>query len=102
MQLYTRLLHCSRCNEHCDNHYITQKIFSLARCDDGCVNGQCTAPDTCSCNTGWKGGDCNSGMVTFNYVFDQIFFLEVVHALKLRYINENIAMHYIAVLMKNF
>ena len=32
-----------------------------AVCSPGCVNGACTAPYTCSCNTGWNGATCADG-----------------------------------------
>ena len=27
-------------------------------CDPGCVNGNCTAPNVCTCDVGWFGADC--------------------------------------------
>lgn len=35
-------------------------IFSLiAPCNPSCVNGQCTASNTCQCSNGWHGSTCN-------------------------------------------
>ena len=33
-----------------------------AVCRDGCFNGgECTAPGTCTCSSGWTGNDCTQG-----------------------------------------
>ena len=29
-------------------------------CTESCVNGKCTAPDTCACAQGWKGSTCDA------------------------------------------
>ena len=33
--------------------------FFLAQCNSGCVNGHCVAPNTCTCNPGYRGVDCS-------------------------------------------
>ena len=33
----------------------------VAICTAGCVNGNCTEPNNCTCENGWKGVDCNKG-----------------------------------------
>ncbi len=35
--------------------------FVLAVCKNNCVNGDCTAPDTCTCSIGWSGSTCTEG-----------------------------------------
>jgi len=29
-------------------------------CEAGCVHGKCKSPDTCACDVGWEGNDCNT------------------------------------------
>ena len=33
--------------------------FHLAICTTPCVNGNCTSPQTCTCQSGWTGSLCN-------------------------------------------
>ena len=41
-------------------------IHTSAVCSPACVNGgTCTAPNRCSCQTGWTGSNCATGK---NYV----------------------------------
>lgn len=35
-------------------------IGALSVCDPPCVNGTCTAPDFCTCDSGWTGPDCST------------------------------------------
>ena len=41
------------------NYYKTY-FPAIAICQN-CVNGRCTAPDTCDCSHGWRGSACNEG-----------------------------------------
>ena len=37
-------------------------VFTTATCSNPCQNGgNCTAPDTCSCDLGWTGVQCETG-----------------------------------------
>ena len=29
-------------------------------CSNGCINGECRAPDFCTCEIGWEGSDCTT------------------------------------------
>ena len=40
----------------------------IAYCSQGCQFGDCTAPNTCTCQSGWTGDSCNIGMISFNYI----------------------------------
>ena len=33
-----------------------------AICNIGCLHGNCTNPDTCTCDIGWTGDTCNIGI----------------------------------------
>lgn len=33
---------------------------SVPICSSPCVKGNCTAPDTCACDSGWSGADCST------------------------------------------
>ncbi len=33
----------------------------VAICTSSCLNGNCTLPDTCTCNIGWEGSTCIEG-----------------------------------------
>ena len=45
--------------------FIWQCTFSLAIytaiCLNGCLHGNCTAPDNCTCELGWSGDSCSIG-----------------------------------------
>lgn len=44
--------------------YYSVKLYPirvLAICNPACVNGNCTAPDTCTCNPGFGGSACDIG-----------------------------------------
>jgi hypothetical protein len=32
----------------------------MPECPDGCVNGNCSQPHTCSCDAGWGGVNCST------------------------------------------
>ena len=34
-------------------------FLSAVECSQGCVNGECTDRDQCSCDDGWTGASCN-------------------------------------------
>jgi hypothetical protein len=36
------------------------KFDCLATCSPACKNGSCTAPNVCTCNSGWTGAACDS------------------------------------------
>lgn len=36
------------------------RSISATCTNSGCVNGACNAPDTCTCDNGWTGDDCNT------------------------------------------
>ena len=38
----------------------------IAYCPQGCQYGDCTAPNTCTCQSGWTGDSCNIGKIPFN------------------------------------
>lgn len=40
----------------------------IAVCSPGCVNGRCSSPGVCSCNTGWTGPTCNQGVYIFSFL----------------------------------
>ncbi len=43
------------------------KIFIfLAICSPACVNGNCSAPDTCNCSVGWEDSICSTREYSFN------------------------------------
>ena len=46
-------------------NYMQEMVFEYiykAVCRDGCFNGgECTAPGTCTCFSGWTGNDCTQG-----------------------------------------
>ena len=44
------------------SHHNTSTLYT-AVCGPPCVNGECTAPDTCVCTEGWNGSRCNQGEV---------------------------------------
>lgn len=37
-------------------------IVLIAICSHSCNHGSCTSPNTCSCDEGWTGEVCNTGM----------------------------------------
>ena len=43
-------------------------LITLAYCHQGCQYGDCTAPNTCTCQSGWTGDSCNIGKISFNYI----------------------------------
>ena len=32
-------------------------------CNSGCVNGNCTRPNFCTCNQGYRGSTCSEGLL---------------------------------------
>ena len=38
-----------------------ESVCLAAICSPSCVNGVCSNPNTCTCNSGWNGSTCNSG-----------------------------------------
>ena len=53
--------------EQIHNQYsiINYYLISLkAYCPQGCQYGDCTAPNTCTCQSGWTGDSCNIGKIT--------------------------------------
>ena len=36
-------------------------FLCAAICESGCVHGECTAPENCTCDLGWTGFMCNTG-----------------------------------------
>lgn len=40
----------------------------LAHCPQGCYNGKCDSPNTCTCDMGWSGLNCTKGIVIQNMV----------------------------------
>ena len=38
-------------------------LITLANCSQGCQYGDCTAPNTCTCQSGWTGNSCNIGKI---------------------------------------
>ena len=43
-------------------------LHYIAHCLQGCQHGDCTDPNTCTCQSGWTGDSCNIGMISFNYI----------------------------------
>ncbi|CAL4087112.1 unnamed protein product, partial [Meganyctiphanes norvegica] len=39
--------------------YATRRCCYEAVCDPACVNGNCTAPNNCTCEEGWTGAICD-------------------------------------------
>ena len=35
--------------------------ITIAICSSECLMGNCTEPDTCTCDPGWTGQTCNTG-----------------------------------------
>ena len=50
--LYFHVPHCM---------YVTHVYVYVAICQSECVHGECTAPNKCTCDLGWKGFTCNKG-----------------------------------------
>ena len=46
-------------------------IYYTAICNNGCTNGVCTSPNSCTCNSGWTGPTCSTGM---NVFIDQLVY----------------------------
>ena len=45
--------------KHFNFNEIKSLDTSLAICEQGCVNGMCSAPNKCTCTAGWIGSSCN-------------------------------------------
>lgn len=41
--------------ECCDNRYILRNKECIPTCIPSCIHGLCTAPNTCTCHTGFEG-----------------------------------------------
>ena len=52
---YVTQVHVHECTIQC-NYCIT-----IAICSPECLMGNCTEPDTCTCDPGWMGQMCNTG-----------------------------------------
>lgn len=44
-------------------------ILVAAICDPACNHGNCTAPNQCACDNGWKGQTCQVGMFTLLHAY---------------------------------
>ena len=52
---------CQRKNYHITTNVMIQYVV-IAICRQGCANGgTCSAPDVCTCSTGWTGQYCTVG-----------------------------------------
>ena len=62
----TYVLHCTdQFLEHLD---VKKNYNTSAVCSPGCANGgTCTAPNRCSCRTGWTGSTCATGKKLIMY-----------------------------------
>ena len=49
-----------------DQYFIS--FHHIAYCPQGCQYGDCTAPNTCTCQSGWTGDSCNIGKINFKYI----------------------------------
>lgn len=52
--------------------YIYMYIFLIAVCSGGCIFGSCSSPESCTCNSGFTGSTCASGMYRLH--FDSLFY----------------------------
>ena len=44
-------------------------MIYIAVCSSGCYNGGfCSAPNTCSCTTGWAGPTCTTGILSIKVI----------------------------------
>ena len=47
----------------CNFQVVHVYFFILVECEQDCYNGgTCTPPGICTCENGWTGKDCNTGM----------------------------------------
>ena len=52
-----------------NQHFIIGiSLHYIAYCPQGCQYGDCTATNTCTCQSGWTGDSCNIGKISFNYI----------------------------------
>ena len=54
------------------NYYIKAITHVSAVCTPSCVNGRCTGPNTCSCNSGWGGDVCDARKHKIVYIFETV------------------------------
>ena len=52
----------------CESIFYKCYFITLAHCPQGCQYGDCTAVNTCTCQSGWTGDSCNTGMISFSYI----------------------------------
>ncbi len=56
-------------------YYILVFIIIIAICSTPCgINKECSLPENCTCQNGWKGNDCLIGMLIIlsNYLINTI------------------------------
>ena len=44
-------------------------IIYTAECFQRCVNGRCTSPGVCTCDSGWTGSSCQTRVTSSGYLF---------------------------------
>jgi hypothetical protein len=54
------------CIPYCCPGYYLRGSICYPQCYQNCINGHCSAPQTCTCNSGWTGVSCEARKYNFN------------------------------------
>ena len=61
---FERLTDGGECDNRCDEGWVGKEC-GVAVCDtEGCLNGECVAPDECVCFSGWGANNCTVDQLT--------------------------------------